>query len=137
MTKFIDDSLKRPGRLTQKVNIPTLYDMIHGAREEVIDAMIAMIKEHEKVHEVFCQVMKNRSPGKEVFNIVHPDWIKWSNKNSKMMETYADPSPRGWAAASKMVEDMQPAINNHVCPHCKNERVNKTEKSCWLCGGLL
>ena len=29
------------------------------------------------------------------------------------------------------------AINNHVCPTCKNERCNKAEKSCWLCGNLL
>ena len=25
-------------------------------------------------------------------------------------------------------------INDFVCPHCKNNRVSKCEKSCWLCG---
>lgn len=30
-----------------------------------------------------------------------------------------------------------PAINNHVCPACKNDRCNKQEKSCWKCGSSL
>lgn len=30
-----------------------------------------------------------------------------------------------------------PAENNHVCPHCKNDKVSKKEKSCWKCGGEL
>ncbi len=30
-----------------------------------------------------------------------------------------------------------PAINNHICPHCKNDRVSKSEASCWKCGGNL
>lgn len=29
------------------------------------------------------------------------------------------------------------AVNNHTCPHCKNDRCSKTEKSCWRCGGKL
>jgi hypothetical protein len=28
-------------------------------------------------------------------------------------------------------------INNHVCPSCNNDRVNKNEKSCWRCGSTL
>jgi uncharacterized paraquat-inducible protein A len=28
-------------------------------------------------------------------------------------------------------------INNHVCPSCRNDRVNKSEKSCWKCGNPL
>lgn len=115
-----------------KKTVPTLYDMIHGERENLRDAMIAMIK-HEETHEIFFHVMKNR-PVKKMFNIVHPDWIEWSNKNSKM--EYAEATPRGWLAALKAFEQ-QPAINNYTCPHCKNERVSRDEKSCWLCGGLL
>lgn len=30
-----------------------------------------------------------------------------------------------------------PAINDHVCPHCQNDRVSKSEPSCWRCGGKL
>ena len=29
------------------------------------------------------------------------------------------------------------AVNDHVCPRCKNDRVNKTEVSCWRCGETL
>lgn len=29
------------------------------------------------------------------------------------------------------------AINDHVCPTCKNNRCSKTEKKCWLCGNPL
>jgi hypothetical protein len=25
-------------------------------------------------------------------------------------------------------------INDHVCPTCNNDRLSKTEKSCWRCG---
>lgn len=28
-------------------------------------------------------------------------------------------------------------VNNHVCPSCGNNRVNKDERSCWKCGGSL
>jgi hypothetical protein len=28
-------------------------------------------------------------------------------------------------------------LNNHTCPTCKNTRVNRSEKNCWLCGGKL
>lgn len=30
-----------------------------------------------------------------------------------------------------------PAINDHVCPLCKNNRCSKTEKECWRCGNPL
>ncbi len=30
-----------------------------------------------------------------------------------------------------------PAINNHTCPTCRNDRCSKTEKSCWKCGSKL
>lgn len=30
-----------------------------------------------------------------------------------------------------------PAINNHCCPHCRNDKVSKDERSCWKCGGNL
>ena len=29
------------------------------------------------------------------------------------------------------------AINNHICPTCKNDRVNVCEKTCWKCGNSL
>ena len=29
------------------------------------------------------------------------------------------------------------AINDHICRHCGNNRVSKSEKSCWKCGGSL
>jgi len=29
------------------------------------------------------------------------------------------------------------AINNHICPHCQNNRCSKSERSCWKCGGTL
>lgn len=117
------DLFKEHKRRLEKMPVPTLYDMIHGERQEVLDACMRMLQsEHELVHQIFCQVMKDRQP-KEMLNIVHPNWIEWSNKNSKMMEF--------------MKEHPLPAINNHVCPHCKNERVSKDEKSCWLCGGML
>lgn len=29
------------------------------------------------------------------------------------------------------------AVNDHVCPGCKNDRVSKSEKSCWKCGCSL
>jgi hypothetical protein len=28
-------------------------------------------------------------------------------------------------------------VNNHTCPTCKNDRVNRSEENCWLCGGKL
>lgn len=30
-----------------------------------------------------------------------------------------------------------PAINDHICPCCGNDRVSKSERSCWKCGGSL
>lgn len=30
-----------------------------------------------------------------------------------------------------------PAVNDHVCPTCKNTRCSKTEKTCWRCGNNL
>ncbi len=38
-----------------------------------------------------------------------------------------DPSPNG----------AKPAINDHVCPGCKNDRCSKTERICWKCGEPL
>lgn len=29
------------------------------------------------------------------------------------------------------------AINDHVCPTCKNDRCSRSEKNCWKCGGVL
>ena len=29
------------------------------------------------------------------------------------------------------------AVNDHICPSCKNDRCSKTERTCWLCGGKL
>jgi len=29
------------------------------------------------------------------------------------------------------------AINDHVCPGCKNDRCSKSERICWKCGGSL
>lgn len=29
------------------------------------------------------------------------------------------------------------AVNNHICPCCGNDKVSKTERSCWKCGGNL
>jgi hypothetical protein len=29
------------------------------------------------------------------------------------------------------------AINNHTCPSCRNDRVSKSEHSCWKCGNKL
>lgn len=117
------DSFKAHRERLKKMPAPTLYDMIHGERQELLEHMIAMLNnEHELIHQIYCKVINDRQP-KEMLNVVHPDWIEWSNKNSKMME-YMRAHPL-------------PAINNHICPHCKNDRVSKTEKSCWLCGGLL
>jgi hypothetical protein len=62
-------------------------------------------------------------------------------------EFYAKVTPRGWAAAAKMAQDMpinqalvgptEPAINDHTCPSCGNNKVSKNEKSCWSCGNPL
>lgn len=32
---------------------------------------------------------------------------------------------------------MSPAVNNHVCPTCKNARCSKSEITCWRCGNRL
>ena len=37
----------------------------------------------------------------------------------------------------EMFSDPTVAVNDHTCPHCKNDRVGKTEKSCWKCGEKL
>lgn len=29
------------------------------------------------------------------------------------------------------------AVNDHVCPCCKNDKVSKAERTCWKCGGNL
>ena len=29
------------------------------------------------------------------------------------------------------------AVNDYVCPTCKNDRCSKSEKTCWKCGGTL
>jgi len=126
-------------RARLKKTIPTMYDMIHTEREEVIDICIHLI-EHEKIHQMSFHVLKNRAPGKQTFNIVHPDWIEWSNKNSKMMDFMKNNPVSN--KNSKMMDFMKnnpvpTAINDHVCPHCKNDRVSSIEKSCWLCGGSL
>lgn len=34
-------------------------------------------------------------------------------------------------------ENESVATNNHICPSCNNDRVSKTEKSCWKCGSKL
>ena len=30
-----------------------------------------------------------------------------------------------------------PAINDHSCPSCGNDRCSKSERTCWKCGGKL
>jgi hypothetical protein len=37
----------------------------------------------------------------------------------------------------KELDKKKPAVNDHVCPCCGNDKVSKTEKSCWKCGGTL
>ena len=32
---------------------------------------------------------------------------------------------------------LKPAVNDHVCPKCKNNRLSKTEVKCWSCGEKL
>jgi hypothetical protein len=34
-------------------------------------------------------------------------------------------------------QTMEPAVNDYVCPHCKNDRVSRNEITCWKCGGKL
>jgi hypothetical protein len=29
------------------------------------------------------------------------------------------------------------AVNDHICPSCRNDRCSKSEKSCWKCGNSL
>src|ERR1700723_4317223 len=29
------------------------------------------------------------------------------------------------------------AVNDHVCPSCQNNRVSRSEKTCWKCGNPL
>lgn len=35
------------------------------------------------------------------------------------------------------LNDKAPAINNHICPTCKNNRCSKSESICWRCGNKL
>ena len=48
-------------------------------------------------------------------------------------------SPGAWFANrfEAVISGAVPLINNHVCPSCKNDRLNKSEKSCWKCGAKL
>jgi hypothetical protein len=45
------------------------------------------------------------------------------------------------AAATQAIYDAlttaSKPINDHVCPSCGNDKVSKTERSCWKCGGKL
>ena len=40
---------------------------------------------------------------------------------------------------SLQIDSNAPAVNNHVCPTCGNNRVSKppAEITCWKCGGKL
>ena len=29
------------------------------------------------------------------------------------------------------------AVNDYTCPHCKNDRCSRSERTCWKCGGVL
>lgn len=43
-----------------------------------------------------------------------------------------------WVAVDrKLTANQGVAINNHVCPTCKNDRCSKSERSCWKCGNAL
>jgi hypothetical protein len=35
------------------------------------------------------------------------------------------------------IKKLTPVINDHICPHCGNDRCSKSEVSCWICGGRL
>lgn len=45
--------------------------------------------------------------------------------------------PNGGVFQAKRLAVSQQAVNDHVCPCCRNERVSKSEKTCWKCGGNL
>jgi hypothetical protein len=38
---------------------------------------------------------------------------------------------------SAKIDAASQAVNDHVCPTCKNNRCSKSEKTCWKCGGKL
>lgn len=76
---------------------------------------------------------------------------------------YAEPTPRGFAAAVTLIDEMSKApkevqdhalrmiksgtlpppmpevvaINDHICPGCGNNKCSKAERTCWKCGGAL
>lgn len=104
------NDLKRPGRLTEKIDLIFL---------------------DKKVDQLVMHVMKNRTPGKQMFNVVHPDWFKPRYKDDlAAIRNHI-------LSYDELVSIANEAINDHVCPSCKNDRVSKTETSCWKCGGLL
>jgi len=36
-----------------------------------------------------------------------------------------------------IVVEVEPAINNYICPTCGNDRCNTKERTCWKCGNPL
>lgn len=41
------------------------------------------------------------------------------------------------ASPPQATQTTSPAINNHTCPTCQNNRCSKAERICWKCGGNL
>lgn len=91
----------------------------------------ANCKEPEDLHFTLA------APGKLCCRVLMPDGSYTASKNS-----FFDSTKRKWdiavgIAVKKVISDILPAINNHICPTCKNDRVSKSEKSCWKCGNKL
>ena len=80
---------------------------------------------------------------------LNPHSLEWSNtcyevanfleEQIKAGSLIRTKGPRGGISfpQDKVETIPAPAINNHICPCCKNDRVSKSERTCWKCGGAL
>jgi len=59
-----------------------------------------------------------------------------SDLDAFIKEQFVDEKITGAISAVVKPSVMSP-VNDHICPHCRNDRVSKTEKSCWRCGEKL
>lgn len=76
--------------------------------------------------------------------ILVPDRYKWGwpirTDDNNVPEEYI--GKLGWYAhpvidQALVSSNLAPAINNHTCVYCGNDKCGKQEKSCWKCGGKI
>lgn len=83
-----------------------------------------------------------KNPTKMTWENAHKEAIYYFGKSLvdvEIREILADGTPGlifAYDPGSTVTNDAK-AVNDYICPFCKNDRVSKTEKNCWRCGNTF